>query len=203
MSAAHKETGKVMNSTHNLPEPEFEALLREAVSLPDVPSALRHKAYAAATQQQASAMGATAATLGKTLAHAASAAITQTGRGLQAVLTFDSWTMSPAKLGLRSTSMDTRQMLFSAGSRDVDIRVTPKENSFVLGGQILGDFGVGSMSLSIDTHERSSSPKEYGLSLDELGSFRVSSIPPGLARLMLTIDDQTITLPAFEIRKRN
>ncbi len=183
-----------MKLPHKLHDDAFDALLREAASLDDAPPALLHKAYALAKAPQtapAQTLASTAYALGQSIAQA-----------LQAVLTFDSWTTSPAALGLRSTTMETRQMMFSAPGRDFDVRVTPKGDSFVLGGQILGDFGAGSMSLSIDTHLRDQPAASFGLPLDELGSFRIASLPPGLARLMFTLDDETITLPAFEIRKR-
>jgi hypothetical protein len=183
-----------MKLPHKLDDEAFDALLREAASLDDAPPALLHKVYALAKAPQTAPMQTLAAT-----ASAFGKSITKT---LQAALTFDSWTTSPAALGLRSTTMETRQMMFSAPGRDFDVRVTPKGESFVLGGQILGDFGAGSISLSIDTHLRDQPTTTYGLPLDELGSFRIASLPPGLARLMFTLDEETITLPAFEIRKR-
>lgn len=56
-----------------------------------------------------------------------------------AALQFDSGQLTPA-LGLRSGAAAPRQLLFSAGDYDLDLRLTPAKNEhrWVLSGQVLG-----------------------------------------------------------------
>src|SRR4051812_30258609 len=68
---------------------------------------------------------------------------------LKAALTFDSWAAPGLAFGVRNvpSASDTRQLLFSAQGRDLDIRITPAAHRFEVSGQILGPDLTGSIEL--------------------------------------------------------
>jgi hypothetical protein len=183
-----------MKRISNLTEPEFEALVRDGLALPDAPRKLRESAVALMRKQHATSP---AKLLGK-----AGEALAAQVQKIQAVLSFDSWKVSPAAAGLRSGMSDTRQMLFTAPGRDFDVRVTALDGKFILGGQILGDFGSGFVSLSINTKDRGQPHFSSGIELDSYGAFRLGPYPEGSARLAFRLDDDEIELPEIEMRKR-
>ena len=55
-----------------------------------------------------------------------------------AALQFDSLQLAPS-MGLRSGAGTPRQLLFSAGDYDLDLRLTPHQDAWLLSGQILGE----------------------------------------------------------------
>jgi hypothetical protein len=183
-----------MKRISELSQPEFEALLREGVALSDAPRALRQNAVALMRTQRATSPAQLLARVGEALSTQA--------KKFHAVLSFDSWKVSPAAAGLRSGLSETRQMLFTTPGRDFDVRVTAVDGKFVLGGQILGDFGSGSVSLSINTKDGGQPHFSLGVELDSYGSFRLGPYPEGSARLAFRLDDDQIELPEIEMRKR-
>src|SRR6185295_5181711 len=54
-----------------------------------------------------------------------------------ASLTFDSLTSAPA-FGLRSQTTAGRQLLYSTETADIDVRVSPENEQWQIGGQVLG-----------------------------------------------------------------
>lgn len=70
---------------------------------------------------------------------------------LAAVLSFDSAQAAPQALGLRSAASATRQILFSAEGRDVDLRIRPVPSGTAqrwrISGQVLGPDKTGTARL--------------------------------------------------------
>ena len=116
---------------------------------------------------------------------------------VQALLKFDSWAAAPLATGLRSTgSSATRQLVFSAEGRDVDLRIAPAEGSlFTLSGQVLGPDEAGTVTLQ---------PEATGVTpqmaaLDAFGEFHLPGLAPGRYRLSLLLPGQELVLPPFEV----
>lgn len=126
-------------------------------------------------------------------------------RRLQAVLTFDSW-HAPAGLALRSRRSASRQLLFSVGSHDIDLRVVSQageELAYQICGQVLGPATSGGAAwlplapgLGARTADASGSVET---ALDDMGEFVISSPigPRGVLRLRLGAD--IIDLPPFDL----
>jgi hypothetical protein len=110
-----------------------------------------------------------------------------------AALSFDSgWTAVPAA-GVRSATPRQRQVLFTVGSNDIDLRILPLGDSFVLSGQVLGPETKGELSLAIGTAHR------QRVALDAMAEFRFEPAPAGQARLVLHLPDAEVELPAVTL----
>src|SRR5690349_14986685 len=57
-------------------------------------------------------------------------------RRLMAALSFDSFTTRPA-FGVRSGQAASRQLVYSVEGNDVELRVTPEEDQWIISGQVL------------------------------------------------------------------
>jgi hypothetical protein len=115
---------------------------------------------------------------------------------IMAVLTFDSAnTLSPA-FGIRSAYPATRQMLFSAHGRDVDLRLVPAHSeggpAWDVLGQILGPDEGGTVTILGESNE-------WRSMLSELSEFRVCGIPHGAYTVTLYLNGTTIVLPEFHV----
>lgn len=93
-----------------------------------------------------------------------------------------------AAFGERSAGGEARQMLFESGDNAVDIRITPAENGFDIRGQILGD-GFASGHAGIDNSDLSTST-----TIDDIGGFRLTSIPAGEYTLTMRDGTQEIVI---------
>src|SRR3954471_24492364 len=89
---------------------DLGALLRRAVELPDAPESLVQRALKLWPGAQGTSLTALAR---------------QAIQHIVASLTFDSWAAPALPGGLRSAGSETRQLLFTAEGRDIDVRVTP------------------------------------------------------------------------------
>jgi hypothetical protein len=111
-----------------------------------------------------------------------------------AALTFDSAEMTPA-FGVRSgTQTEARQLLFHAGDTDLDIRVTPSDERWIVSGQLLGDenIGEGSIELEGETAQVSSH-------LNDLSEFTLPPVPDGSYTLRLRLTNTEIEVPRFNL----
>ena len=117
------------------------------------------------------------------------------GRRIAAVLGFDSWAATPT-LALRSVAVGTRQWLFTAGERDVDLRVAPAEGSaglFVVSGQLLGpDEGLVVSLTQGGAHRAVAKP-------DGFGEFHLGPLEAGRYTLTLLVAGDHIELPEIDI----
>jgi hypothetical protein len=134
------------------------------------------------------------APLGARLAGAAEAVRQQ----VQAWLRFDSWAGAPLAAGLRSAGASaTRQLIFSAEGRDVDLRIAPSGEAFLLSGQVLGPDGAGSVLLALADAGTDRAARQAAL--DELGEFQLAGVPAGRYRLSLLLASDELLLPAFDV----
>lgn len=183
-----------MKPLPTLTDDEFAELARRAATLPDAPPALVRRAIQAWNPVPAAS------------AASAAAALLQAGtrvllRQLAAVLTFDSWAASPLAAGLRGTRQPTRQLLFSADGRDVDLRISPAEedNRFVLTGQVFGPDDAGIVRLRSQSADAAASAADQLGPLDDMGEFRLPNVAAGCYVLSLQLGDAEIVLPPIEL----
>ena len=117
------------------------------------------------------------------------------GRRIMAVLGFDSWASAPT-LALRSALPATRQWLFSADDRDIDLRVAPVEGAagrFAISGQLLGpgdDLQVSVCRGGVELAQ---------VAPDAFGEFRLGDLPAGRYRLTLQVAGEHIELPEIDV----
>jgi hypothetical protein len=113
-----------------------------------------------------------------------------------ATLKFDSAAVSPIAMGVRSVSMASRQMLFSAEGRDIDVRLAPEKKSgqaaWSISGQVLGPDDNGSVSL---LGER----REWSSELNELSEFFIEDVPAGEYQLTFMLNGSMIVLPQIQV----
>jgi len=108
-----------------------------------------------------------------------------------AALQFDSAQLSPA-LSLRAVATP-RQLLYSAGAYDLDLRLTPKQDAWLLSGQVLGDdVNTGQVVLqgATDTVQTLLSP---------LGEFVLPPIPAGDYTLVVNLATYEIAVEPLQV----
>ncbi len=111
-----------------------------------------------------------------------------------AALQFDSLQLAPAT-GLRSGAAAPRQLLFSAGDYDLDLRLTPTEQTdgWLLTGQVLGsDTPTGRVTV-----EGATGVVETSLSL--LGEFVLPPVTAGNYTLVVQLADAKITVDTIQV----
>ena len=113
-------------------------------------------------------------------------------RRIVAALSFDSRGMSPA-LGMRSGQTATRQLLYSAGENDLDLRVTPSGETWIISGQVLGQCTGGEVELGGAHHAAQTE-------LNELCEFTLAPVPTGRYTLRLRLTGMEIEVPEIELR---
>jgi anti-sigma factor RsiW len=111
---------------------------------------------------------------------------------VMAVLSFDSRQLSPA-FGVRSGQSVARQLLFSVGDHDLDLRVAPDDGAWVVSGQVLGECESGRVEL------RSESVEESAL-MNDLCEFTLPRVPSGKYSLVITFAGTLIEVPEFELK---
>lgn len=113
---------------------------------------------------------------------------------MMASLQVDSLDLSPA-MGLRSGTAAPRQLLFTAGDYDVDLRVTPtaETSTWSLSGQVLGGEEVGGHV------ELQSSDAHATAPLSPLNEFVLPSVPAGHYTLVLHLPDREIAIDSIEL----
>ena len=109
-----------------------------------------------------------------------------------ASLTFDSFTHAPA-FGLRSQTTAGRQLVYSAETADIDVRVSPEDDSWQISGQVLGaDCASGGVELESDDFSASAQ-------LNELCEFSFGSVPAGAYKFSIRLQDALIETPPLEL----
>lgn len=111
---------------------------------------------------------------------------------VMAVLSFDSRQLSPA-FGVRSGQSVARQLLFSVGEHDLDLRVAPDDGAWVVSGQVLGECESGQVEL------RSESVSERA-PMNELCEFTLPRVPSGKYSLVINFQQTEIEVPEFELK---
>ena len=117
-------------------------------------------------------------------------------RRLVAALTFDSSSLRPA-FGVRSgQAAPARQMLFSAGDLDVDLRLAPGGEGWTVSGQVLGPCTGGEVEL-VDA-EGSTAARA---TLNELCEFTLlPPTPDGTYALRLRLDGAEVEIPELSLK---
>jgi hypothetical protein len=110
-----------------------------------------------------------------------------------AALTFDSFTNEPA-FGLRSATSSGRQLVYSTQTADIDLRVAPEDEKWMVAGQILGsDCASGEVKLEGNDFAASAE-------LNELCEFSFQSVPDGDYKLVVRMAGLIIETPQIELR---
>lgn len=119
-------------------------------------------------------------------------------RWLQAVLAFDSWSPAPglALDAVRATASDARQLLYSAGDVDVDLRLRRVGGAGVeawsVSGQVLGPAGDGRIVVRCGRFEAAAT-------WNRQGEFRVEPVPPGDCTVTVEAAAWATELPPFAL----
>ncbi|MEK8030720.1 hypothetical protein AACH06_07770 [Ideonella sp. DXS29W] len=179
----------------SLGDAELLARLPLAAALPDAPAHWQQRALAAWRAPAAVRTG------GVPWAEAVQALRER----VMAVLSFDSWATAPLAAGLRSTGSTTRQLVFSADGRDVDLRITPQGGRFAVSGQVLGPDDRGTASIAALPAAGGEPAGEQAheiaqeVALDEFGEFRMAELEAGRYQLTLRLSQHELVLPAFDV----
>jgi hypothetical protein len=115
-------------------------------------------------------------------------------RRIVAALTFDSSANLVPAFGLRSGQVASRQLVFSAEGNDVDLRLTPLKDQWVVAGQLLGqDCGAGEVRLEGET-------RSAAAPLNELCEFTLPPVPSGSYKLFLRLGNIEVEVPQLELK---
>lgn len=160
------------------PEPDhddLEHLLRDSRQLVSAPEHLIERAFTIWQPRRADAAPASAL------------------QRLVAVLGFDSgWSLLPAA-GVRSAATRQRQLLFTLGHHDLDLRIRPQAgDGYLLSGQLLGPEQPGELSVQVGEHRQR-------VALDTLAEFRFDPVPAGTCRLVLHLASTDFAFPPVEL----
>lgn len=178
-----------MKPVHNLPDEEFEDLVRRAAALPDAPQSWVDRAVGAFALAGSPSIGEVARSA---------------WRLVSAVLSFDSWAAGAQPAAVRGVPSDIRHLLFSAEGRDIDLRISPAADDFSLMGQVLGPDESGTVELEPQASPQAglASAARHTTPLDELGEFRIEGLARGTYRLTLRMGGDAIALPPIQVGER-
>jgi hypothetical protein len=109
-----------------------------------------------------------------------------------AALSFDSMQLAPA-YGVRSGAASARQLLYSAGEHDLDLRVSMKDESWIVSGQVLGPACTGGEV------ELSSASGAARAALNELCEFSLPPVSSGSYTLHVRFKDVEVEVPGLEL----
>lgn len=114
-----------------------------------------------------------------------------------ATLRFDSADSGNLVLGLRASGASaTRQMLFSAEGRDIDLRLEPMaDRTWRISGQVLGPDTAGVAEL------RCGDAAAQQVAWNELSEFEFEPVAPGVCTLTLRADGWEISVPSFDLAR--
>ena len=113
---------------------------------------------------------------------------------LIAALSFDSARVSPA-YGLRSGQPQARQLLYSAGENDLDLRIRPSGAEWFVSGQVLGQCEGGQVELQGEGGTTAADAP-----LNDLCEFALPPVPTGRYTLRLRLTDMEVEVPDLELR---
>jgi hypothetical protein len=116
-------------------------------------------------------------------------------RRLLASLSFDSAQLSPA-YGVRSgaAAAAARQLLYSAGDSDLDVRVAQAGDGWVVSGQWLGECDGGG-EIELQGAEQTATAR-----LNEQCEFSLPPVPAGTYALRLRLKDAEVEVSELELR---
>ena len=114
-------------------------------------------------------------------------------RRIVALLTFDSRNAGPA-FGVRSLPAASRQMLYSAGETDLELRITVQNDECILAGQVIGE-GCAEGHVEI-----SGAGGRSEATLNEICEFSLPPVPVGNYSLTIRLLDLQIEIPELELK---
>jgi len=127
--------------------------------------------------------------------------VTSALRRLVAALTFDSNVGLAPAFGVRSGQLpSSRQLLYSAEGSDVELRITPREDQWVVAGQVLGRECVGGEVNLVNLVRVEGEERVAVAVLNELCEFSLPAVPPGSYKLLLRLTDLEVEVPQLELR---
>jgi hypothetical protein len=113
-------------------------------------------------------------------------------RRIQAVLHFDSARLVPA-FGIRSAKSRIRQMLFDADGREIDLRIQPEGQAWIVSGQLLGEAALGATAIlhgDVEIHEST---------VNELSEFSFAPVAAGSYRLSINLTNVDVEISEIRI----
>lgn len=181
-----------MKTFDRMSDDEFAERLRQAMALPEAPADWIQRAIDAGPRPSANAVGGAVA--------AAAGFVRAAARRVVGLLEFDSWAGPALATDLRGARSETRQLLFNAEGRDIDLRLNPSTGGFSLTGQVLGPDESGLVLLQPEsTASAASSTASATVPLDALGEFRFDDMAAGRYRLVLQLGGDEIVLSPIEL----
>jgi hypothetical protein len=122
-------------------------------------------------------------------------------RRVVAALSFDSHAVQQPAFGVRSGEpSSSRQLLFSAGDVDVDLRLAPEAEGWAVSGQVLGACAGGWAELGDAEDSEEPEQKSARAELNELCEFALPVVPAGSYTLRLRLDDLLVEIPDLNLR---
>jgi hypothetical protein len=113
-------------------------------------------------------------------------------RHVMAVRRFDSLGLAPA-FGVRSGEPSTRRLLFSADAHDIDLRIEPAGQAWVVSGQVLGESAGGGRA------ELQGVTSATQAALSEQSEFTLPPVPAGLYKLILHLTNVDVEVDELKI----
>lgn len=126
---------------------------------------------------------------------AASKSSSLVGR-IVATLTFDSSRNAPI-FGVRSGQPAAgRQLMFSAGERDIDLRLARGDEGWTISGQVLGECAGG----RVEVEGSGGETRESAAELNDLCEFTLPPVPAGSYTLLLHLSGVDVQVPDIDLR---
>lgn len=113
-------------------------------------------------------------------------------RRIVAALTFDSFAREPA-FGVRSGQEASRQLLFEAEGHDLDLRLVPQGDEWIVAGQVFGTSCVGGQV------ELFGEAGTAAADLNDLCEFKLAPVPTGNYRLRLRLEGVEVEIPQLAL----
>jgi len=114
-------------------------------------------------------------------------------RRMVAILRFDS--LAPAAaFGVRSGQSGSRQMIYSVGENDIDLRLTLHDEKWTIAGQVLAPDCTGGRVV-IEGDQGSATAQ-----LSDLCEFKLRALPPGKYLLRVKLADLEVEIPQLELQ---
>jgi hypothetical protein len=107
-------------------------------------------------------------------------------------LRFDSLGLAPA-FGVRSGEPSARQLLFGVEALDIDLRIEPVGQAWVVSGQILGESAGGAWA------ELEGAANVWWASLSEQSEFTLPPVPAGRYKLIFHLGQIDIEVEELKI----
>ncbi|HEY0431528.1 MAG TPA: hypothetical protein VGC61_06905 [Pyrinomonadaceae bacterium] len=114
-------------------------------------------------------------------------------RRLVAALSFDSSSNLAPAFGVRAGQATSRQLLYSAEENDIDIRITPEGETWIVAGQVLGEDCSGGRIEIEGAGELATAE------LNDLCEFTLPPLPAGSYAVRLRLGSADIEIPKLEL----